>query len=125
MLKRAQFILGGVMLLFLVGVYIALGIAIDASVSDLIPFWPSLVSLVVTYVAMFAGFWYMPEQRRTPAVVAIAAVSAIAAIALAVILRDATMHWISQYVPVGAAAIVIIICVAVFLPVKNNTSMFP
>jgi|SRR5215475_4567191 len=115
MSKRARFILGGVMLLFMVGVYVALGIAIDASVRDLIPLWPLWVSLIVEIVAIFVGFWYMPEQRRTPTIVALAITW--------LILQGLTIHVLSSwYMPMLATAVVIIICVAVFWPVNNNTT---
>jgi hypothetical protein len=114
MTKKARFILGGVMLLFMVGLYTVFFISIDASVSDLIPFWPMLLSLVVAAVAIFVGFWYMPEQHQTPAIAALAMAG--------FFLRELTIHVItSWYLPMFATAVVIIICVAVFLPIKNNT----
>jgi len=103
------------MLLFMIGFYVAFFISIDASVSDLIPLWPMLLSLVVAIVAIFVGFWYMPKQRRTPSIAALAMAG--------FFLRELTIHMLSSwYVPMAATAIVIIICAAVFLPVKNNTT---
>jgi anti-sigma-K factor RskA len=115
MRKKARFILGGVMLLFMVGFYVAFFISIDAGVSDLIPFWPMFLSLAVAIAAIFIGFWYMPKQHRTPAIAALAMAG--------LFLRELTIHMLSYwYVPMAATAVVIIICVAVFLPVKNDTT---
>lgn len=101
------------MLLFMAGVYVVFFISIDASVSDLIPFWPMFLSFVVAIVAIFVGFWYMPQPHRTPAIAAIALTG--------LLLRELTIHMLSSwYVPMFATAVVIIICFAVFLPVKNK-----
>ncbi len=111
--KKTRFILGGVMLLFMVGFYAVFFISIDASVSDLIPFWPMFLSLAVAIVAISIGFWHMPEQHRTPAIAAIALTG--------LLLRELTIHTLtSWYLPMFATAVVIIICVAVFLPVRND-----
>lgn len=113
-MKKAQFIIGGVMLLYLVGFYIALGIAIDVEASNLISLWPLWVSLIVEAVAICVGFWRMPKQHRTPAIAAVAITT--------LLLQQAIGRRPFWYVPIVAAAVVIIMCIAVFWPVKNNAT---
>lgn len=110
--KRMRVASGVVVLLAICGSYIYLGLSIGASVSEMIPSWRIIASLIVIAIAGFIGIRLAPASRRTTA-----SFMWLMAILSVRILVDPLSRW---FFPLLAISTLIIACVAAFWPARNT-----